>query len=125
MSGPATADAMLRISTPGLTDDDYASPFIGRTAGDLAHGGSRRGRTRRSRSSTFTATDNSGGSGVDYTEYYSSAARSWTQGTSVTISTPGTTTVKYRSTDNAGNVEAAKKLHREDWTPASPFDRVR
>jgi len=57
---------------------------------------------------TFTATDNSGGSGVDYTQYSTNGGTTWTKGTTVTISTAGTTTVKYRSTDKAGNTETAK-----------------
>jgi photosystem II stability/assembly factor-like uncharacterized protein len=56
---------------------------------------------------TFTASDNSGGSGVDYTQYKLGSG-SWTKGSTVTISTPGTTTVSYRSADKAGNVEKTK-----------------
>ena len=60
---------------------------------------------------TFTATD-TGGSGVATTEYRTSTDGGetftpWTTGTSVTLSTSATHTVQFRSTDVAGNVEAA------------------
>jgi hypothetical protein len=60
---------------------------------------------------TFTATD-TGGSGVATTEYRTSTDggdtfTAWTTGTSVTLSTSATHTVQFRSTDVAGNVEAA------------------
>jgi DNA-binding beta-propeller fold protein YncE len=60
----------------------------------------------------FTATDNAGGSGVDFTEYKIDDG-GWTEGTSVTVLTPedhsadGMVEVKYRSVDLAGNVERA------------------
>ena len=57
---------------------------------------------------TFSATDNAGGSGVDYTEYQLDAL-DWKHGTSVTLpaepDTVHTWGIKYRSVDNAGNVE--------------------
>jgi len=57
---------------------------------------------------TFYATD-TGGSGVNHTEYRVDGA-SWTTGTQVTIPAPANTqhiyTVDYRSVDNAANVEA-------------------
>jgi DNA-binding beta-propeller fold protein YncE len=61
----------------------------------------------------FTATDNAGGSGVDFTEYKIDDG-GWTEGTSVTVLTPedhsadGMVEVKYRSVDLAGNVERAR-----------------
>lgn len=45
-------------------------------------------------------------SGLAYSEY-SLNSDAWTQGDSLTIATPGTTTVSFGSTDNAGNSEAA------------------
>ena len=45
-------------------------------------------------------------SGLAYSEY-SLNGDAWTQGNSLTIATPGITTVSYGSTDNAGNIEAA------------------
>jgi hypothetical protein len=63
---------------------------------------------------TFSATDNSGGSGVDYTEYSTDGGSAWTQGDSLTILAPanhsgdGVHTVLYKSVDNAGNWETAK-----------------
>ena len=56
---------------------------------------------------TFSAKDNTGGSGVSYTEYALNGG-TWTHGTSVTVSAAGTSTVSHRSADNAGNLEAAK-----------------
>lgn len=44
-------------------------------------------------------------SGVAYTEY-SVNGGSWTKGASVLVSTNGTSTISYRSADNAGNVES-------------------
>jgi hypothetical protein len=58
---------------------------------------------------TFTATD-PGGPGVAHTDYAVDGG-SWTTGTAVTIPAPishsndGTHTIRYRSTDTAGNVE--------------------
>jgi peptidoglycan/xylan/chitin deacetylase (PgdA/CDA1 family) len=54
----------------------------------------------------FTATD-SGGSGVSSTQSSTNGGTTWTSGTSRTISTGGQTTVLYRSTDTAGNVETS------------------
>jgi parallel beta-helix repeat protein len=55
---------------------------------------------------TLTATDNEGGSGVAKTEY-SFDGTSWnTYLAPFTVSAEGTTTLYYRSADNAGNVEA-------------------
>ena len=56
---------------------------------------------------TFTATDSAGGSGVTTTEY-SVDDGAWTTGTSLTVSSAGSHTVSYRSTDLAGNTETAK-----------------
>ena len=58
---------------------------------------------------SFSAADNAGGSGVAKTEYQLGAG-AWTTGTSLTVSGDGTHTINYRSTDNAGNIEAAKSV---------------
>ncbi len=64
---------------------------------------------------TFTATDNAGGSGVDFTQYRLDDGP-WTEGTSVEVPTPadhsadGVVVVKYRSVDRAGNVELFKTV---------------
>jgi hypothetical protein len=55
---------------------------------------------------TFTANDQTGLSGVDYTEYKVGSG-DWTRGTSVTLG-EGSHTVLYRSTDRAGNGEQHK-----------------
>jgi len=58
---------------------------------------------------TLTATDNEGGSGVAGTEF-SFDGQSWnTYGDPITVSDEGTTTIYYRSVDNAGNVEAIRE----------------
>jgi peptidoglycan/xylan/chitin deacetylase (PgdA/CDA1 family) len=57
----------------------------------------------------FTATD-TGGAGVSSTQSSINNGTTWTNGTSRTISTSGQTTVLYRSTDAAGNVEVAKSV---------------
>jgi len=54
---------------------------------------------------TLTAADNAGGSGVAKTEYSFDGANWNLYSTPFTISSEGNTTVYYRSTDNAGNVE--------------------
>ena len=57
---------------------------------------------------TLTADDGANGSGVAKTEY-SFDNSTWTQYTSsLVLNKDGVTTVYYRSTDNAGNVETAK-----------------
>lgn len=56
----------------------------------------------------FNAYDNPGGSGVNKIEYSFDGTHWNTYGASFVISTEGTTTVYYRSTDNAGNVEPTK-----------------
>jgi hypothetical protein len=66
----------------------------------------------------LAATDNPGGSGIAKTEY-SFDNTNWTTYTSVfAITTEGTTTVYYRSTDKAGNIESAKsQTIKIDKTP--------
>jgi hypothetical protein len=62
---------------------------------------------------SFTPTDAAGGSGMSggsaKTEYKLDSGV-WTTGTSLTVATNGTHTVSYRSTDAAGNTEAAKSV---------------
>ena len=72
---------------------------------------------------TFTATDNTGGSGVDYTKYKVGSGP-WQAGTTVVIPAPanhsndGTHKVYYYSVDNAGNTEATKSCTvKIDTTP--------
>ena len=59
---------------------------------------------------TFSAVDNSGGSGVAYTEYRVDGG-SWVRGTSVSVPDAGDNTVDYRSADVAGNLETYKTCH--------------
>gem|GEM_PF-3348352 len=58
---------------------------------------------------TLTPVD-TGGSGIASTEYSSDGGATWTTGTSVLVSANGTTTLRYRSIDLAGNLETAKSL---------------
>ena len=59
----------------------------------------------------FTARDNTGGTGVAFTQYSLDGGSTWTKGKSVIVSAPadhsadGTVKVWYRSVDKAGNVE--------------------
>ena len=71
--------------------------------------------TKQNVTVSLSATDNTGGSGVKQITYSASGAQTIAQtdasGSSVTlpvINTEGTTTVTYKATDNAGNVEANK-----------------
>ncbi|MDP2183172.1 MAG: hypothetical protein Q8K99_11470, partial [Actinomycetota bacterium] len=59
----------------------------------------------------LSATDNSGGTGVDYTEYSLDAGVSWTRGNSVSLTQEGVRTIYYRSVDKAvpANVESPAK----------------
>jgi hypothetical protein len=56
----------------------------------------------------LSAVDTNGGSGVNKTEYSFDGSNWNTYTAPFLIATEGTTTVYYRSTDNAGNVESAK-----------------
>jgi hypothetical protein len=64
---------------------------------------------------TFKATDNAGGSGVDFTEY-AVASGGWTQGTQAIVPAPadhkgdGQIKVRFRSVDRAGNVERFRRV---------------
>ena len=74
---------------------------------------------------TFTATDETGGSGVATTEYRIStdggdSFTAWTTGTSVTLDESATYTVEFRSTDVAGNVESAKTATVTVFIDVSP-----
>ncbi|MDQ7904483.1 ThuA domain-containing protein [Phytohabitans sp. ZYX-F-186] len=58
---------------------------------------------------TLAATDNEGGSGVARTEYQLDAATTWTAYTEpILVAGDGTHEVRFRSVDEAGNVEATK-----------------
>ncbi|MEW6067778.1 MAG: NosD domain-containing protein [Nitrospirota bacterium] len=58
---------------------------------------------------TFTSIDNEGGSGVALIEYSFDGVTYNTYTSPIDINTEGVTTVYYRSTDNAGNMEMARQ----------------
>jgi hypothetical protein len=67
---------------------------------------------------SFTATDNPGGSGVQKTEYSFDGTTWNAYSTEVTITNEGTTTIFFRSVDNAGNFEATQsQTMKIDKTP--------
>ena len=59
---------------------------------------------------TLAGTDNAGGAGIDKTEYKVDGGAFATYTAPIVVSTPGTHTIEYRSTDKNGNVEATKTL---------------
>ena len=60
---------------------------------------------------TLTATDEAGGSGLASTEYQLDGATTWTAYTApVAVSGDGEHELRFRSTDQAGNVEATKTV---------------
>jgi len=79
---------------------------------------------------TLSASDDSGGSGVAYTQYSFDAGKTWTNGVTVTIAAPanhsgdGVHTIAYRSVDDSGNVEATKscKVRIDTTAPATAGD---
>jgi hypothetical protein len=56
---------------------------------------------------TLISTDNEGSSGVNKTEYGFENA-TWVEYNAEFVTTEGTTTLYYRSIDNAGNIESTK-----------------
>ncbi|RKQ93231.1 sugar phosphate isomerase/epimerase [Solirubrobacter pauli] len=60
---------------------------------------------------TLAATDNEGGTGVDYTEYRKQGTTAWTRYSApFTIEDAGSTTIEYRSVDKKGNVESTRTV---------------
>ena len=57
---------------------------------------------------TLSATDNPGGSGIITTQYSLDGGTTWIAANPFTITTEGTSTVSYYSTDRAGNAEGTK-----------------
>ena len=74
---------------------------------------------------TLSATDNANGSGVKQISYSATGAQPGSgivsgDTATMTISAEGRTTISYRATDNAGNVETAKTVTVQlDKTPPS------
>ena len=89
---------------------------IDKTAPFTSVSGVPAGWSQASVTATFTPTDAL--SGVASTEYSTNGGSTWTTGASAVVTAQGTTTLTYRSTDNAGNVEADKSCTvRIDATP--------
>ena len=59
---------------------------------------------------TLAGTDNAGGSGIDKIEYKVDGGAFATYSAPIAVTTAGTHTIEYRSTDKNGNVEATKTL---------------
>ena len=59
---------------------------------------------------TLAGTDNAGGSGIDKTEYRVDGGAFATYTAPIAVTTAGTHTIEYRSTDKNDNVEATKTL---------------
>jgi PKD repeat protein/plastocyanin/type 1 glutamine amidotransferase len=60
---------------------------------------------------TLNATDNEGGSGVDFTEYRFAGDEEWTRYSGpITVDDEGRHTLQYRSTDEEGNVETTRSV---------------
>ena len=70
---------------------------------------------------TFSASDDR--SGVKSTEYRLDGG-AWQTGTSVTVSGDGVHALDYRSTDNAGNVEATKSVQVKIGVPPGPTEHA-
>jgi parallel beta-helix repeat protein len=59
---------------------------------------------------TLTATDDAGGSGVNYTKYRINGGSWLTYSTPIVLSTDGSYLIEFNSTDDSGNVEATKSI---------------
>jgi hypothetical protein len=90
-SAPATVHVKIDAAAPRTTDDAPAGWVTSPPA--LV---------------TLTPTD-AGGSGVAATQYKLDDATSWTAGTSTSVTTDGAHTLRYRSSDVAGNVEETQE----------------
>lgn len=103
-SKPVSFD-YFRLSTPG-SDDDVAPVTTADIAGPASNGWFTAPATV-----TLTATDNADGSGVARTEYQLDTATAWTPYTApFTVSGDGRHEVRFRSVDEAGNVEATNAV---------------
>ena len=74
---------------------------------------------------TLAGTDDASGSGIDKTEYRVDGGAFATYSAPIAITTAGTHTVEYRSTDKNGNVEATKSLAVKVDKAAPEHDRRR
>jgi beta propeller repeat protein len=89
------------------TGVDIYGAYVDVTPPETTVGGVPSGWVNHDVAATFTAVDPAGDrSGLAYTEYSVDGGSTWAKGGSVTISADGETTLKYRSADRAGNVEA-------------------
>ena len=74
---------------------------------------------------TLAGTDNAGGAGIDKTEYKIDGGAFATYTAPIVVSTAGTHTIEYRSTDKNNNVEATKTVSasRSTRSPRPPRPR--
>jgi hypothetical protein len=118
-ASPSTASTFLGDSGVARTSDlgaDGASFFVSTdvTPPTTTVQGADAAWHRRPVPLRLAASDNPGGTGVDYTEYSLDGGATWTRGTTVTVVAPadhsndGLRRVLYRSLDKAGNVETTR-----------------
>ena len=86
---------------------DIYGAYVDKTPPETTAGGVAAGWVNHDVMVTFSAVDPADDrSGVAYTEYSIDGGATWAKGGSATISAVGESTLKYRSADRAGNVEA-------------------
>ena len=91
--------------TDGTDDDRHDGPVGSERHGRLVH---------LAVNVTLAATDNANGSGVDKTEYRVDGGAFAPYTAPIALTTSGTHTIEYRSTDKSNNVEATKSLDGQD-----------
>ncbi|GFJ77078.1 OmpL47-type beta-barrel domain-containing protein [Phytohabitans houttuyneae] len=109
LSGNQTASKTVSFDYFRLTteqeEEDETAPVTVATVSGTAVGGWYTGPA----TVALAATDNEGGSGVARTEYQLDGATTWTAYTEpIAVTGDGTHEVRFRSVDEAGNVEATK-----------------
>ena len=108
---PAVAHVDYFRVTPDVCPDgaDSTAPTTTATTAPAAPNGSN-GWFTSDVNVTLAGTDNAGGSGIDKTEYRVDGGAFATYSAPIAVTTAGTHTVEYRSSDKNGNVEATKTL---------------
>ncbi len=111
LGGPQTASKPVSFDyfrlTPAQQPGDTTAPATTAAVSGPVSGGWYTGPA----AVTLTATDETGGSGVAGTQYQLDNATTWTPYTDpMVVSGDGAHSVRFRSTDNAGNIEATKSV---------------